>query len=219
MSISAAKCTSSGHKLGYHYHSTKSSSVPGCNGSITLWNRVCTCDVTVNKVSYVLTLFKWVCVFLKDLDVGFIKKHNLSKHSGKRLRGQKLSSNTPLPHSYNPSLDHREDGRQGANGLTRWGMRVYHVSTWESPLTCQVHVKKSLSKVSLEMLCQAALGTWEDGKEKKEKEGQKEQQGYVWHSRKCTWSCFRATDQPICEYLLLSVCFVYEEDIGHPAKT
>ncbi len=33
----------------------------------------------------------------------------------------------------------------------------------ESSLTCQVHVKKSFSKVSLEMLCQAALGTREDG--------------------------------------------------------
>lgn len=36
----------------------------------------------------------------------------------------------------------------------------------KSPLTCQVHVKKSLSEVSLEMLCQAALGTTEDGNEK-----------------------------------------------------
>lgn len=36
----------------------------------------------------------------------------------------------------------------------------------ESPLTCQVYVKKSLSEVSSEMLCQAALGTSEDGMEK-----------------------------------------------------
>lgn len=32
----------------------------------------------------------------------------------------------------------------------------------ESSLICQVHVKKSLSEFSLEMLCQVALGTRED---------------------------------------------------------
>lgn len=67
-------------------------------------------------------------------------------------------------HSFNTvpqsiPLDHRAAqswwGEQGANGSTRREMRVYHVST----LTCQVHVKKPLSEVSLEMLRQAARET------------------------------------------------------------
>lgn len=40
-------------------------------------------------------------------------------------------------------------------------MCVYRVSCSTSPLTRQVHVRKSLSEVSLEMLCQAALGSGE----------------------------------------------------------
>lgn len=68
-------------------------------------------------------------------------------------------------------------------------------------------------------------GNLKMARRKKEKEGQKGQQGCVWHSRKCTCAVagigvfLGATDQPICEYLLLSVCYVYEEDTGHPAKT
>lgn len=54
----------------------------------------------------------------------------------------------------------------------------YHVSYLKSPLTCQVHVRESLSEVSLKMLCQVALGTREYGHEKKKSW----YVGYVWSS-------------------------------------
>lgn len=76
-----------------------------------------------------------------------------------RSHGQTLSSTVPQSI---PGSQHRW-GRGAREQMVWQGRRCvsYHVSYLKSPLTCQVHVRESLSEVSLKMLCQVALGTRE----------------------------------------------------------
>lgn len=178
MSISAAKCTSSRHKLGYHYHSTKSSSVAGCNSSITLWNRERTCDVTINKVSYGLTLFKWVCVF-KGFGCRIYKKKlkkKLSKHSGKRVLGElgvRSSLQTLLCHIL--TIHHWITVKMGGREQMVWqgGGCVSIMYLLGSLLSLAKYMSRNHSPRSAWRCCVKLRWELEDGKEKKRKGGPK----------------------------------------------
>lgn len=61
---------------------------------------------------------------------------------------QRLFSNTPSPQSYSPSMDHSDETGAGSKWFDKAGDVCLSCIYLESPLTRQVHVKKSLSEVN-----------------------------------------------------------------------
>lgn len=123
---------------------------------------------------------------LKDLDIGFIKWNKNSPNTLGKDLGVRSSLQTLLCHIL--TSHHWITVKMGGREQMVWqgGGCVSIMYLLGSLLSLAKYMSRNHSPRSAWRCCVKLRWELEDGKEKKEKEGQKWQRGYVWHSRKCT---------------------------------